>query len=412
VKIQRTLPPTAAPLGLIDLWNGFKGFFSGARFMKLLEEEIKHYFGVKKVFLVSSGKAALFIILRALKILAPGKNEVLIPAYTCFSVPSAVVKAGLKVVLCDINPSTLDFDYGILEKNINQNTLCIIPGHLFGIPSNIDEINRVCKKRGIFVVEDAAQAMGSTSGERLLGTLGDVGFFSLGRGKPISCGSGGIVVTNSDHIAKAIEEEFFKLRFPGMVANLKEFCKIIAMNIFIHPSLYWIPVGMPFLKLGETFFHKDFPVERLSSVQGGLGRGWKRRLKKSTDGRIKKASMLCRRLGSIKGTNDNSLTIPYLRLPVIVNNQDRKERICSVSYEKGLGIARMYPTPINEIREIQDQFKGLTFPSAKFVAERLITIPTHEFVGEKDYEKIIDLLAFEGLKAISDPFDFPVLCEA
>jgi perosamine synthetase len=89
MKIQRSLPPTAAPLDPIDLWNGFKGFFSGAHSLEQFEEDMKHYFGVKKVFLVSSGKSALFIILRALRNLAPDKNEVIIPAYTCFSVPSA-----------------------------------------------------------------------------------------------------------------------------------------------------------------------------------------------------------------------------------------------------------------------------------------------------------------------------------
>ena len=76
------------------------------------------------------------------------------------------------------------------------------PTHLFGIPSDVDRTRRICEEKGIFLVEDAAQAMGVEHGGRKLGTLGDVGFFSLGRGKNISCGSGGIILTSSADIAE------------------------------------------------------------------------------------------------------------------------------------------------------------------------------------------------------------------
>ena len=75
---------------------------------------------MKHCFLVSSGKAALTLILQALKELHPERNEVLIPAFTCYSVPSSIVRAGLKVKLCDISPDTLDFDYNQLEKILND----------------------------------------------------------------------------------------------------------------------------------------------------------------------------------------------------------------------------------------------------------------------------------------------------
>jgi dTDP-4-amino-4,6-dideoxygalactose transaminase len=102
MKIQHTIPPAASPVNLNDLLHGLVGVFSGKKYLKKLEEELKDYFNVRHVFLVSSGKAALTIILRALKSLAPEKNEVLIPAYTCYSVPSSIVKADLKTSLCDI----------------------------------------------------------------------------------------------------------------------------------------------------------------------------------------------------------------------------------------------------------------------------------------------------------------------
>lgn len=107
----------------------------------------------------------------------------IVPAYTCFSVPSAIVRAGLDVVLCDVEPETLDFNFTELEGLINEDVLCVAPTHLFGRPADVDRVKRLCEGKGIVVVEDAAQAMGGQSGGRLLGTLGDVGFFSLGRGR-------------------------------------------------------------------------------------------------------------------------------------------------------------------------------------------------------------------------------------
>ena len=114
MKIQRTLPPAAALIGINSLLHGLMGCVLGKKYLKRFEDELRTYFGVKHIFLLSSGKASLTIILKALKSLAPEKDQVLIPAYTCFSVPSAIVNAGLKVSLCDINSLTFDFDYSFL----------------------------------------------------------------------------------------------------------------------------------------------------------------------------------------------------------------------------------------------------------------------------------------------------------
>ena len=78
---------------------------------------------------------------------------------------------------------------------MTDETLCVLAIHLFGIPANLDRIKKLCRKKDIFIVEDAAQAMGGEYKGGMLGTIGDVGFYSLGRGKNITCGSGGIIVT-------------------------------------------------------------------------------------------------------------------------------------------------------------------------------------------------------------------------
>ena len=393
MKVNMTIPPTAAPINLSDLIHGLTGIFLGKRYIQRLEQEIKGYFGVKHVFFVSSGKAALTLILKALKSLNQ-RQEALIPAYTCFSVPSAIVKAGLKVSLCDIDSKTFDFDYKLLQKAINKDTLCMIPNHLFGIPADMEKIKEICKDKDIFIIEDAAQAMGGTYNGKKLGTIGDVGFFSLGRGKNITCGSGGIIITNSSQIADAIDKHYSNLKEPGIIESLKEFLEVLLMAIFIRPSLYWFPAGLPFLKLGQTIFYKDFPIKKLSGMQAGLLHGWQERLEKGNKIRKENAKYFSTFItpSPLAGEGQGEGAIPYLRLPVLINNKEIRDEIFSLSNKNGLGVSAMYPSPINEIQEIRGQFNGSVFPSAKKISETLLTIPTHHLLSEKDRKEISRLL--------------------
>src|SRR6185295_11594525 len=136
MKIGRRVPPAAAPIAWKDLWHGAIGIVRPEPSILRFEEQVRAHFGVRHVFLVSSGTAALTLTLIGLESLSSSrKTEVVIPAYTCFSVPAAILKAGLRPVLCDINPATFDFDHALLERTLNANTLCVVAHHLFGIPS-------------------------------------------------------------------------------------------------------------------------------------------------------------------------------------------------------------------------------------------------------------------------------------
>lgn len=388
MKIQRTIPPAATPISINGLLHGFIGIFYGRPYLKRLEEDLKKYFGIRHVFLTSSGKAALTLILQALRALGSERDKVLIPAYTCFSVPSAIVKAKLKISLCDINPETFDFDYRVFVDALTEDTLCVIPTHLFGIPADVERINRICKEKGIYVVEDAAQAMGVKLNGKFLGTIGDVGFFSLGRGKNITCGSGGIIITNSDSIADAIERHYSHLEYPGFIEDLKDFLKFMLMAVFIRPSFYWLPAGMPFLKLGQTIFYKDFSIKKFTGMRAGLLNGWQRQLEEANRIRKENSEYFFSALNATSIFKNGFFT-NFLRLPFITENREVKERIYSFSKKLGLGISMMYPTPINEILEIRTQFNGKVYPSASKIAETLLTIPTHPFLSVKDKEKII-----------------------
>ena len=387
MKIQRTLPPALAPVSLMKLYGGLRGLLSLNRDTAWLEREIMEYFGVKHAFLVSSGKAALYVILKALKEINPGKKSVVVPAYTCFSVPSAIVKAGLKVTPCDINSQTFDFDYNQLENKINKDTLCVIPSHLFGIPSDMDRINKLCSKKGIPVVEDTAQAMGCKYNNKLAGSIGDVGFFSLGKGKNITCGSGGIIITNSDVIADKVKNIYATLEKPSVLENIRELILMAGLYIFSNPALYWLPAGLPFLGLGETVYYKDFPVKKMSEMKAGLLRDWQHELGSSNNVRRKNGSLLSQELNVRKDIDTD-----YLRFPVIMKDKLLQKEISAISKDRGLGISCMYQRPLSEIEELKEHFIDRSFPSAKMVSEQLITLPTHHFVSEKDIKRAVKLI--------------------
>jgi perosamine synthetase len=354
--------------------------------IRALEDSVRHYFQTKHVFLVSSGKAALTLTLMGLKA-ASTRTEVVIPAYTCYSMPAAVISAGLRPILCDINPSTFDFDHEQLEATLNDHTLCVVAHHLFGIPSDIERLRALCQARGIAVIEDAAQAMGVESGGRKLGTLGDVGVFSLGRGKNITCGSGGIVITHSDSIAAALRAQWPGLESPLPAESLKDFAKLAFMAIFIRPRLYWIPNAMPFLKLGQTIFPKSVAVKRLSGMQAGLLHDWQHQLSESNQRRSETAASVSRQMSLSLPQGPSH---PYLRLPILAATPQGRARIYSFAERRGLGVSLAYPTPINEIPEIRHMFDGMRFPSARRVSEHILTIPTHQWISDKDKRAIAE----------------------
>lgn len=392
MKVRRTIPPTAAPVSVRDLFYGLSGIFTDGD-PRTLENGIRGYFGSEFVFLVSSGKAALVLILEGLSSLR-ARKKVLIPAYTCYSVPSAIVKSGLEITLCDVDPETLDFDYLQLERLADDKTLCIVSTHLFGIPSDVDRTRRICEEKGIFLVEDAAQAMGVMHAGRRLGTSGDVGFFSLGRGKNITCGSGGIIVTRSEEIADALRVPYSQLEIESLRESVKTLLSLSLIEVFMNPYLYWLPDGLPFLKIGETCFDRNFPMSQMNRVKYRLLHDWKQKLENYNNTKLIVSEEYKGTLKINRKIKIYSSKIPYLRFPVYLKNEEVKKRICN-EY-RHIGISPMYPGSINSINEISGTVRKYNCPDSSRIAKKLVTLPTHGFVdgilGKKICSVISDAL--------------------
>jgi perosamine synthetase len=395
MRIGRTLPPAATPIGIRDIVSGVFGIFAGQQELDRFQSELKEHFGVKHCFLVSSGKAAFTVILLALKELSPERDEVLIPAFTCFSVPSSVVRAGLRIRLCDLHPDRLDFDLTQLSTIPGESmkkVLAVVPTHLFGLPVDVTGLREVVLNPGVTIVEDAAQAMGETGKARKLGTLGDVGFFSLGRGKAFSVVEGGVILTNRDDLAEGLTGLISRLPRYGLLPLLNVILKAAALMVLIHPRFFWMPRSMPFLRLGETLFEPHFPILKMSSFQAGLARNWRERLEILRDVRKKRVSRWIAILEAsrICGSRFLGGQLPgLLRFPLRISDKKKRESLLRKSAERGLGIMPVYPTSINAIPELKGKVEGgAAFPVAESCARELVTLPTHGYLAEDDVSTI------------------------
>ncbi len=381
MKIQSTLPPTAAPIPFPALVAGLCGLLGGGGTASRVSREIGQWLGASHVCLLSSGKAALALILETLSQGSP-RRKVIVPAYTCFSVPSAIRKARLEVVPCDVNPITLDFKRDSLQRLLDDQTLCVLTTHLFGLPADVDAVISLCRPLGIFVVEDAAQAMGARSNGRLVGTIGDLGLFSLGRGKNLSCGGGGVVVTRDDRLGTAMQDTCAALPKESRLAVARTWAESAATTLLTRPQLYWFPAGLPFLGLGETKFYRDFPMQRMEDARAATLAGWRDRLETDNAGRRERAEAFIQELKA-EVTDVQPVVNPdavYLRLPILVRNLAVKQAVLRESVRQGLGLSQAYPGTIAQIPELDGHVAREGEEGAKELVARLVTLPTHRYV--------------------------------
>jgi dTDP-4-amino-4,6-dideoxygalactose transaminase len=382
MKVGRTLAPAAAPVGLATVLHAGLGALRPHASLDRASRELKSYLRAEEIFFVSSGKAALTLTLQALATLGPARR-VAIPAYTCFTVPAAVIRAGLEPVLIDVDPDTLDFADGSLKQTLDRrDLLAIVPTHLFGVPADVERLRTAVAGNEPFVVEDAAQALGVTSADgRPLGSIGDVGVFSLARGKHLTAGAGGFVTTSSPRIAAALTTAFSRLPEASRLRSLRIWIELAVMTAFIHPSLYWLPAGLPFLGLGETVYEPDFAMSRLPAAAAGALDTWRARLEESN--RHREAAVEAWQ-ASLDLPRPETIRRPLLRLPVVLSTEETRLRLVQAARLRGLGVSAMYPSAIHQIPELRARFSGQRFPGAEALAARLVTLPTHQYVGELD----------------------------
>jgi dTDP-4-amino-4,6-dideoxygalactose transaminase len=287
-----------------------------------------------------------------------------------------------------VSPEGSGLDLSGLRRRLGPQTLAVVCVHLFGVPANVAEVLALAHEQGAFVVEDAAQALGNEAAGRRLGTLGDIGVFSFGRGKPLTLGSGGAVVTGSKEIARALEAQTTRL---APVGSGRDAAISLLYGLFFRPSLYWLPHWLPFLHLGETVFTLDINVAGMSEFAAALGAELLPRYEASRLERARRGAALAERLEGgrlLQPLGPLGAGNAYLRLPLLVEEGRRQELLARLAR---LGATGMYPLPLGELRGTANHLgpqAAESYPHARRLSRRLLTLPLHGLLLERDLQEI------------------------
>jgi dTDP-4-amino-4,6-dideoxygalactose transaminase len=169
--------------------------------VQLFEEEISVKLGVNHAISCASGTDALILSLMAAGI--GSGDEVITTPFSFIATAGSIAHVGAKPVFVDIDSVTYNLDPSLIESAITEKTRAIIPVHLFGLPADLNPILRIARERGLCVIEDAAQAIGSCYEQQNVGRFGDFGCFSFFPSKNLGgAGDGGLITTNNDAMAE------------------------------------------------------------------------------------------------------------------------------------------------------------------------------------------------------------------
>ena len=364
---------------------------SGAQYImgtnvRKFEKEFSEYIGVKHAISVGNGTDALIIALKALGI-GEG-DEVITTPWTFFATAESISFVGATPVFVDVRLDTFNIDPSKIEEKITPKTKAIMVVHIFGQPCDMDEINRIAKKYNLFVIEDAAQAVGSEYKGQKIGTLSDIATFSFFPTKNLGCaGDGGMIVTNDDNLATICRA----LRTHGSGENGQKAYNIIhnldeklneeknVDNTVYNPLKYY----------NYLIGHNS----RLDEIQAAILRVKLKYLNEWNDKRRENAKFYNENL------KDTRLVTPYEENNVkhiyhlYILQSEKREEIVEFLNKKGIATGIYYPVPLHLQKAYKDLgYKEGDLPNAEYLSKRTFAIPVYPELSEKEKEYIISAL--------------------
>lgn len=233
-----TVPPTAGlPLRLADLRPWGDADLAG---------RLAQWLGLPyQVQLECSGTSALMVALRTLKALSPTRSEVVAPAYTCPLVALAVAQSGLQLRLCDLRADALDMDPQALRALCSGQTLAVLPTHLCGRVADVAMALDCARAVGAYVIEDAAQALGAHLSGQPVGTLGDIGFYSLAVGKGLTTFEGGVLIARDAALREALHATSAATVRSSLWWELRRRAELVGYAALYRPAGLHLAYGAP-----------------------------------------------------------------------------------------------------------------------------------------------------------------------
>jgi perosamine synthetase len=372
----RWQPPVLSPVAPATLARAVPAILTrGAGGFDALEEVLRKRFATSNVALTDSGTSALVLAFRSA---LPAQGIVALPAYACVDLLAAAAFARLRVRLYDVDPATLSPDLDSVRATLRRGADGIVVAHLYGFPADVPGVASIAAEHGVTVIEDAAQHAGGSLRGAPLGSFGPLVVLSFGRGKGISGGSGGALLSR-DRIPT--------WQPPPAPAGWRDWLVTAAQWAIGRPSLYGIPASMPGLHLGETIYKDARSPGRLSHAAAFLAT---RALTEADGERAQRAQRARMILDLLDGAPDLHFVRPieggasgYLRLAVL----DGGGRCAAPR----LGVVRSYPRPLGEEPEARSLLAvgEPPTPAAHAVCRSLFTLPTHARLGGADREQLV-----------------------
>lgn len=335
------------------------GWYILGRAVGAFENEFANYVGVRHAIGVGSGTEALHIALLALGIGA-GDEVVTVPN-TAVATVAAIELTGARAVLCDVHPDTMLMDAEKLAEVVTPNTRAIIPVHLFGQSADLDPIIKLARARGIFVLEDCAQAHGATYRGQRVGSYGDIAAFSFYPTKNLGAyGDGGAIVTNDPQL----DEKVRLLRQYGWRERYASDIK--GMN------------------------------SRLDEMQAAILRVKLRHLDEWNAARRERAGLYTELLHTVAPPREMAYGEPVYHLYVV--QSERRDALAAHLQARGIGTAIQYPHPIH----LQPAYANLGYragslPVAERLAREILSLPLYPELGLDEVRTIVQAVnEFDG----------------
>lgn len=339
-----------------DIWDSHWLTNMGVKH-KQLEEVLVEYLNAPNITLFTNGHLSLECAIAALNL----TGEVITTPFTFASTTHAIVRNGLEPVFCDINPYNYTIDVDKLESLITDRTSAIIPVHVYGNICNVREIERIAKKYKLKVIYDAAHAFGVTVDGISVGNFGDASMFSFHATKVFNTIEGGAVTYKDEKLTKILKDlKNFGITGPESVeyvggnAKMNEFQAAMGICNLRH-------IGNEIEKrkaVAERY------IERLSNING-----------------VK----LCKSQTGVKSN--------YAYFPVVFDEYKLNRDEVFENLKQENIIARKYFYPLtNSFECYKGKFNVEKTPVAKYIADRVLTLPLYADLALSDVDRICDII--------------------
>jgi perosamine synthetase len=339
---------------------------NGGKRVQEFESSLRNFLNVKHVISVNSGTAALHAALLALNIDAG--DEVLLPSFTFVATANAVIASGAKPVFVDINTKDYTIDLNDLKRKISKKSKAIIPVHLYGHPSDLDELNEIAGQNSLSIIEDACQSLGSIYNKKQTGTFGIMGCFSMYASKVLTAGEGGAIVTNDDGLADTLK----MIRNHGMVEGYDT--RILGLNYRL-PELSAAIAKIQMKKLNTILNLRRQNSLLLSNLLETIISKYNIKIPK--DDQIKQFNWY---LYTVSFNNSNNMMRDYVKKKLI---------------ENGIGVAVYYDPPVHKTPFYQKFAINNNLQNTDWSSNHVLSLPVHPGVTETDIQNMANVLKRE-----------------